>query len=417
MRRACLCLLLLSAAAPAAAQDSAVATRAQARALDAKTRDARARQDALAAQSEALDRQLEVTTAQMIALARAIQSHERRLTALEASLVRLASQQKRALADLDSRRAEIANLLAALQRLSRRPPVLVLARPQSAIETARAVGMMQAMVADLRERARDLRSKADELRRVRDQQVTERARYRRELTELQRSRSAIDRLREQRERSRSAVLLASDQMSARLSALARETTTLQGLLAKLEVANARSEHLASLPGHRFRPADLGRRHEQPAPRPEDSRTDTAPVIASAPRPAPAFSMPASGRIASAFGADSETGVSARGVTIITRPAAQVTAAAPGRVLFAGEFRGYGLLLIVAHSNGYHSLLAGFSRIDVSVGAPVQAGEPVGVMPEEPSPELYLEVRQNGQPVDPATWLRRSNAGAARTRSG
>lgn len=417
MRRTCLFLLLLSTAAPAAAQESAAAAREQVRALDRETRDARAQQEALAAAAETLDRQLDVTTAQMVALARAIQSHERRLTALEASLTRLDSLQKQAMADLGGRQTEIANLLAAFQRLSRRPPALVLARPQSALETARAVGMMQAMVADLRTRAGELRSKADELRRVRAQQVAEQTRYRRELTGLERSRAAIEKLRRERERSRRGVSLASAQATERLTDLARETTTLRDLLQQLEAANARSEHLASLQGHRFRPADLGRRREPSAAPPDDGETNKAPVVASAPRPVPNFSMPATGRIVTAFGANTEAGVVSRGVTLVTRPAAQVTAAAPGRVLFAGEFRGYGLLLIVAHSSGYHSLLAGFDRIDVAVGVQVQAGEPVGVMPGDASPELYLEVRQNGQPIDPATWLRRSSAGAARNRSG
>jgi len=417
MKRACLCLLVLSTAMPAAAQDSTLAAREQVRALDKKTRDARAQQDTLTAQAEALDRQLEVTTAQMVALARAIQSHERRLSALEASLARLDRLQAQAIADLDSRRMEIANLLAAFQRLSRRPPALVLVRPQSALETARAVGMMQAMIAELRARAGDLRSKAEELRRVRDQQVAERARYHDELADLERSRTAIEQLRQERERARRQVSLANAQTSQRLADLARETANLQDLLLKLETANVRSEHLASLPGHRFRPSDLGRRREQPAVQPDEAKTDRVPALAEAPLAAPNFSMPAAGRIATAFGAHTEAGVTARGVTIVTRPGAQVTAAASGRVLFAGEFRGYGLLLIVAHSSGYHSLLAGFARIDAAVGAQVRAGEPVGVMPGDASPELYLEVRQNGQPVDPSAWLRRSKTRTAQARSG
>jgi septal ring factor EnvC (AmiA/AmiB activator) len=75
------------------------------------------------------------------------------------------------------------------------------------------------------------------------------------------------------------------------------------------------------------------------------------------------------------------------------------------VAYAGKFRGYGLLLIIEHSEGYHSLLAGMSRIDVEQGQQVIAGEPVGVIDEgNGEPVLYLELRRNGQPINPVPWL-------------
>ncbi len=81
------------------------------------------------------------------------------------------------------------------------------------------------------------------------------------------------------------------------------------------------------------------------------------------------------------------------------------------MVFAAPFRSYGLLLIVDCGGGYHTVLAGFERLDVKVGQSVAAGEPVGVMPNwEPGaagdrPALYLELRRDGQPVNPAPWLR------------
>ena len=72
----------------------------------------------------------------------------------------------------------------------------------------------------------------------------------------------------------------------------------------------------------------------------------------------------------------------------------------------GPFRGYGLLLIIEHGGGYHSLLTGFSRIEAVPGQRVVAGEPLGVMgtadPERP--QLYMELRHNGQPVNPLPSL-------------
>jgi septal ring factor EnvC (AmiA/AmiB activator) len=92
----------------------------------------------------------------------------------------------------------------------------------------------------------------------------------------------------------------------------------------------------------------------------------------------------------------------------------VVAPCGGRVVFATSFRSYGLLLIVDCGGGYHAVLAGFDRLDVKVGQQVAAGEPVGVMPAwEPGasgsrPSLYVELRREGQPVNPAPWLRASS---------
>ena len=81
----------------------------------------------------------------------------------------------------------------------------------------------------------------------------------------------------------------------------------------------------------------------------------------------------------------------------------------GVVAFAGAFRGYGQLLIIEHSEGYHTLLAGLGRVDGEVGQRVLAGEPVGVMATSetdgaPSSSLYVELRRDGQPINPLPWL-------------
>ena len=82
----------------------------------------------------------------------------------------------------------------------------------------------------------------------------------------------------------------------------------------------------------------------------------------------------------------------------------------GIVAFAGPFRGYGVVLILQHSDGYHSLIAGLGRLDVAPGQPVAAGEPVGrtLADGSAAPGVYLELRRNGQPIDPLPWLAAPN---------
>ena len=89
-------------------------------------------------------------------------------------------------------------------------------------------------------------------------------------------------------------------------------------------------------------------------------------------------------------------------------AAVVVAPFDGRVVYTGPFRTDGLILIIRHGDGYHSLLAGLGRAEVSLGQWVLAGEPVGVMPDAAEPGsdgvLYFELRRDGRPVDPQPWL-------------
>jgi len=97
---------------------------------------------------------------------------------------------------------------------------------------------------------------------------------------------------------------------------------------------------------------------------------------------------------------------AKGIVIATRPEAQVVAPYDGQVVYAGPFKGYGRILIIEHGSRYHTLLAGLERIDAIVGQWVLAGEPVGVMGNAPTrtPELYVELRRTGRPINPLPWL-------------
>ncbi|MFD1380565.1 murein hydrolase activator EnvC family protein [Fodinicurvata halophila] len=123
-------------------------------------------------------------------------------------------------------------------------------------------------------------------------------------------------------------------------------------------------------------------------------------------------MPARGHITAGFGdqhPDLQEEVS-EGLILRTRKAAQVVAPFDGKIAYAGPFRRYGLILIIEHDERYHSLLAGFDRLTVEAGQWVMAGEPVGSMKEtgDEDPELYIELRRAGQPIDPLPWLETSS---------
>ncbi len=138
------------------------------------------------------------------------------------------------------------------------------------------------------------------------------------------------------------------------------------------------------------------------------------------KPAIAFSdargklpLPAQGRRALAFGERTQFGGQSKGIVIETRAAAQVTSPCDGWVVYAGEFRSYGQLLIINAGDGYHVLLAGLSQIDVQPGQFVLTAEPVGTMSggqknsssatSVSGPVLYVELRKGGRPIDPDPW--------------
>ena len=130
-------------------------------------------------------------------------------------------------------------------------------------------------------------------------------------------------------------------------------------------------------------------------------------------------LPVNGARIKEFGVPDSLGGTEKGISIATRPAAQVTAPCDGWVVYAGPFRNYGQVLILNAGGGYHVVLAGMDRISVNVGQFVLTGEPVAVMiggapgngsqaaatqaSSSDRPVLYVEFRKDGTPVDPSPW--------------
>ena len=125
-------------------------------------------------------------------------------------------------------------------------------------------------------------------------------------------------------------------------------------------------------------------------------------------------MPAQGRQVLGFSEKTQFGGQSKGIVLETRQGAQVTSPCDGWIVYAGEFRSYGQLLIINAGGGYHILLAGMDRISVDLGQFVLTGEPVAVMGNgshiaailatgSSQPVLYIEFRKDGSPVDPGPW--------------
>ncbi len=187
---------------------------------------------------------------------------------------------------------------------------------------------------------------------------------------------------------------------------AAQADSLRAALSQLDLSRRQEEARARAD------AAAAIRHKQDAAAADAKRREVALSIPAGPGLGPALGQlgaPVAGSVMHAFGEAGDAGP-ATGISFAAAPSARVSAPCGGRVVFAGPFRSYGQLMIIDCGGGYHFVLAGMDRLDVAVGRPVQPGEPIGVMAAWDArsaaarPTLYVELREHGQPINPAPYL-------------
>jgi len=193
-------------------------------------------------------------------------------------------------------------------------------------------------------------------------------------------------------------------MTPELQARARGYAGLAGQM-------ARERRLAAVESEALFTRDSEAAEASPAPALPDAPLRGPAEAASPTRPPDVLLRPTAGAIVRRFGDPLESGGRANGLTLAAPKRAQVTSPAAGLVQYVGPVKGWGVILILRLSGGYHLVLAGLERSAITVGQSVAAGQPVGWMPDgrQSTSELYMEVRDQGSPVDPTRWLK-STAG-------
>ena len=401
-------LAAFSMGLPALAQTSAPSGTAPAEALKQRNRELellRGAQKQSAETTEKLQREINTLgedrrklSAALVETAGRVRLVEDRIAAAEARLQPMDDNERALRVSLESRRTVIAEVLAALQRIGRRPPPALLVRPEDALESLRAAMLLGAVLPDMRGQAEALATDLTNLVRLRADISAERGKLVADLTALSQERLRMSALIAERQKRQTEVGTALDAERQRAAQLGRQIDNLRDLITKLE------QDAAARP-----PRAVVRRSDDNAAGP--SGLSPAVAFASAKGLLP---LPVNGVKTKSFGAPDGVGGTEKGITIVTRPGAQVTAPCDGWVVYAAPYRSYGQLLILNAGSGYHVLVAGMDRISVDVGQFVLTGEPVAVMGEGATgvaavlagprpPALYVEFRKDGVPVDPAPW--------------
>ncbi|MFM6853624.1 MAG: murein hydrolase activator EnvC family protein, partial [Sphingopyxis sp.] len=324
-------------------------TRAQRQAVESEQRAQR-----MADQAERLSDGAARDRASLAALGLRIQAAEADLLAVRSQISILRQLQARQRARLSSQQRPIAQLLGALQLLTRRPPLTLFAQPGAARDLVHTRALIDAVLPQIRTRTAALRR---DIARSRQLAIAQR-RAAGQLTAGNKKlaeRRAILARSEAQQRVRAASLASTAGMEGdRAIALGQDASDISALINRLDESSAVRDRLARLAG--------------PVPRAGTVAPSGDAVAGVAPRPSqPAYHLPVVGTLLSGLGEVSSEGTRSRGMTIVTAPGAQVVAPADGRVVYAGAFRSYGRIVILDHGGGWTSLVTSMIAVSVNVG--------------------------------------------------
>jgi len=393
-----------------------------------KLQSTRAQEQGLSQDVAALAEARAKLNSDLIEAGKQVQASEAKLSGTEAKLAELTDQVTVIRNSITDRKETIVKMLSAMQRIGRTPPPALVTRRDDALAVVRSAMLLAQVFPELKYQADNLSQELDGLVKletgIREQRDAEKS----EADRLAAERGRIDKLLEEKK-----VKLA--QSEAELSATrqaaeqqAAEETELNALIARLDERIAKAEVAQYDAEVATEKALRAREQQQALATPGNEKVieikpeSTKIAFASPARLKPAMPfeltkgtlpLPAQGKRLKRFGEADGVGGTLRGISLQTRGEARIIAPTDGWVVYAGPFRSYGNLLIINAGGGYHVLLAGMGRINVSLGQFVLAGEPVAVMGaalqagqgnnDNSRPVLYVEFRKDGRPIDPGPW--------------
>jgi septal ring factor EnvC (AmiA/AmiB activator) len=392
----------------------------QLKTVETDLRAAEDRRRALEAEMEAIRTDRARLNAALIETSAKMRETENRMADIENKLDVASGSEEAIRRSLASRRDVLATVLAALQRMGRRPPPAVLASPEDALQAVRASIMLGAVLPEIRGEAQALAADLNDLVILRQSIAVEKDKLAAEALAFSRDGERLAGLVDARQGALKDAEQKLAEQRRRSAELARQATDLKELIARSEAELASAKGAADA----ARASDEAQRKAA-----EAAQLRGQPRVAALPFNDPArltpkiafadarglLPLPVAGRVIKSFGAPDGIGGAEKGLSLATRPSAPVAAPSDGWVAFSGPYRTYGQLLIINAGGGYYVVLAGMERISVDVGQFVLAGEPVATMGDgsiktasalalgAAQPILYVEFRKDGAAIDPGPW--------------
>lgn len=363
----------------------------------------------LEGQRGAASRELRQADEQVGQSSRALRQTESALAQQAAALAELQRRRDALRTQLDAQRQELARLLRAAYKLGDDAPLKVLLAQDRIADANRDLAYHRYLQRDRARRISALTAQLQEL----DQLERDIAQKRVQLdASRQDKREELSQLEKER-RERAALIASLDQRyqdrATKEKALGRDAKALERLLAQLRAAAARAERerIAAAKARERETTSAGTR-DAAGSRTPGKRTPTT-VASAPPIRVGGLGWPLSGALLAGYGGTMPDGRNSQGVLIGAPVGSAVHAVADGQVVYAEWMTGYGLLLIIDHGNGYMSLYAHNDALLKDAGDSVKRGDTVasvGSSGGQGQASLYFELRRNGQPVNPATWLQK-----------
>lgn len=351
--------------------------------------------------------------AALIAAAQRVKLAEIEVADVEDRLSQLIVSELEVRGRLDGADAEIANVLAALERISLNPPPPLIVDPDDALGSARSAILIAAIAPQLRAKADAVTADLKALTDIKTAALAEEATLKANHSVLEEEQLRIATLiaaRKQGITVRSAQLDAEEQeaiaLAARATTLKELVDALSSRVTSVSTASAASDANSDPDAIKLSPEAIQLAFANSA------RTEPAIPFGAAKGH---LTIPANGTNVVNYGSSDGFGGISHGISLVTRPDAQVVSPADGWVLYKGPYLNYGQIIILNTGQSYTTLLAGLDSVTVDIGQFVQMGEPLGTMGSRTSgrtvttnagndqPTLYIELRHNNEPLDPTGW--------------
>lgn len=384
-------------------------------------------------QVKQLDRERARLNKLLIDYAQRIQKSETNLTSLESKLSDLHGKENGLRKSMDKRRVAISEMLGLLQRMARNPPPIMATHRDDSLKMVRSAMLMSNILPKLKSQADTLKGELTNLVSLKKTIAKQSEQLRIQNAEMESDQLRVKELLQEKN---SRILTHNQELQEfeeRAKSHSKSVSNLGDLIAKVDLEMKRKTELGAYEKQLIIDEKIAKEKYGKKAAVEltpDDKKNLAFIDPGRIKPALPFvkakqtlSLPVRGTQLRRFGDKDKYGSTSKGISIQTRPNAQITSPSDGWIAYAGKFRSYGQLLIINAGGGYHILLAGLDRIDVKTSQFVLAGEPIGVMKEPAGagnavkgttgakkggkktkqPVLYVEFRKDGRPIDPNPW--------------